>query len=32
MSDLKVSEMSWQVKKFIIGQTEHGLLGSNVKT
>ena len=31
-SDLKVSEMGWEVKKILGGQSKHGLWGSNLKT
>ena len=30
--DFKVSEMGWEVKKFLRGQSIHGLWGSNLKT
>ena len=31
-SDLKVSEIVWEVKKILRGQSKHGPWGSNVKT
>ena len=31
-SDLKVSEMGWEVKNILRGQSKHGLWGSNLKT
>ena len=30
-SDLKVSEMGWEVKKILRGQSKHGLWGSTLK-
>ena len=30
--DFKVSEMGWEVKKILRGQSKHGLWGSNLKT
>ena len=31
-SDFKVSEMGWEVKNIVRGQSKHGLCGSNLKT
>ena len=31
-SDFKVSEMGWEVKNIVRGQSKHGLGGSNLKT
>ena len=31
-SDFKVSEMGWEVKNILRGQSKHGLWGSNLKT
>ena len=31
-SDFKVSEMGWEVKNIVRGQSKHGLWGSNLKT
>ena len=31
-SDFKVSEIGWEVKNIVRGQSKHGLLGSNLKT
>ena len=31
-SDFKVSEMDWEVKNNVRGQSKHGLWGSNLKT
>ena len=31
-SDSKVSEMGWEVKNILRGQSKHGLSGSNLKT
>ena len=30
-SDFKVSEMGWEVKNVLMGQSKHGLWGSNLK-
>ena len=30
-SDFKVSEMGWEVKNVLKGQSKHGLWGSNLK-
>ena len=31
-SDFKVSEMGWEVKNIVRGQSKHGLWDSNLKT
>ena len=31
-SDFKVSEMGWEVKNIVRGQSKYGLWGSNLKT
>ena len=31
-SDFKVSEMGWEVKNIVRGQSKHGLWGCNLKT